>query len=86
MARGVGIPNIPQESGNSTTGSISESSECSAMNVAVKLSEEEYSAAKKEIEECSAILWKQAKESFHLAAARNVKFKSRDPHPHEGHK
>ena len=56
------------------------------MNVAVRLSEEEYSTAKKEIEYCSSLLWKQAKASFHLAAARNVKFKNRGPHSQDGHK
>ena len=86
IAWGDGSPNAPEESKNSTIANGSESSECSAMNVAVKLSEEEYSTAKKEIEYCSAVLWKQAKVSFHLAAARNIKFKNRGPHSHEGHK
>ena len=66
-----------EESSNSTNERINGNTECDAMSIAVKLNEEEYSLAKKEIEECSALLWRQAKESFHLAAARNAKVKSR---------
>ena len=45
--------------------------ECQAMEVAVGLSSSEYAQAMKEIEECSTILWNEAKESFSNIISRN---------------
>lgn len=45
--------------------------ECEAMQIAVSLTSREYALAKKEIEECSTILWNNAKESFSSAINKN---------------
>ena len=45
--------------------------ECEAMQIAVSLTSQEYAQAKKEIEECSTILWNNAKESFSSAINKN---------------
>ena len=75
----------PSSNGNASTVRSAEAgagmvgnTECEAMTIAVQLTEEEYSLAKIEIEECSALLWKEAKDSFKAAAARNFKASSRN--------
>ena len=45
--------------------------ECEAMQIAVSLTSQEYAQAKKEIEECSTVLWNNAKESFSSAINKN---------------
>ena len=51
--------------------------ECEAMEVAVRLTAEEYSQAKQEIIYCSSHFWNQAKEAFRSAAEKNKKVKLR---------
>ena len=77
MARGK--VDVPKGAGNLfLSNNDNGSTECESMSMAIKLNSEEYSMAKKEIEECSALLWREAKESFRIAAFRNEKVRSRN--------
>ena len=51
--------------------------ECEAMEVAVRLTAQEYSQAKQEIIYCSSSFWNQAKNAFRSAAEKNKKVKLR---------
>ena len=58
-------------------GNVFGNTECEAMEVAVRLTAEEYSQAKEEIATCSAYFWNEAKGAFRNAAEKNKKVKIR---------
>ena len=69
MSNDTSIKNPPRNALGNT--------ECEAMEVAVRLTAQEYSQAKQEIIHCSSYFWNQAKEAFRSAAEKNEKVKLR---------
>ena len=69
--------NVPTNVPRNVPRNVLGNTECEAMEVAVRLTAEEYSQAKEEIVHCSAFFWNEAKDAFRIAAEKNKKVKIR---------